>query len=89
LIVKSVPRDKIIVGKPLQTNDASSGWVTAYELSSWFDQAFVDVAGWHTGFSIFQWDNQRTSTDTAGTLKTASAIAYRYDFRASANGFPF
>jgi len=49
--------DMIVIGKPVETTDAGSGWVAASDLGSWFSQANSQL-GWNTGVMGWEWGIQ-------------------------------
>jgi len=48
-----IPFDAIVVGKPVGTSNAASGWVSASDLNEWFTQA--NSLGWNTGVMGWEW----------------------------------
>jgi len=54
-----IPLSAIVVGKPVQTSDANSGYVTPADLSTFFTQAAG--MGWNAGVMGWQWSSSNPS----------------------------
>ena len=52
--------NKLVVGKPLLTSDASNGYVDPTVLGQWFVEAQSNL-GWNAGVMTWQWHNQDIS----------------------------
>eukprot|EP01111_Echinosteliopsis_oligospora_P002305 TRINITY_DN1338_c0_g1_i1.p1 TRINITY_DN1338_c0_g1~~TRINITY_DN1338_c0_g1_i1.p1 ORF type:complete len:423 (-),score=148.70 TRINITY_DN1338_c0_g1_i1:21-1262(-) len=59
--VYGVDMNKIVVGKPVTTADASNGWVSGSDLHNFFNQAASDL-GWNAGVMGWVWNDQATCT---------------------------
>jgi len=57
-----IPLSKIVVGKPVNSNDAGGGYVTASSLHSIFTQAKSDL-GWDAGVMGWQWHDGTTNAN--------------------------
>lgn len=60
-----VPLNAMVVGKPLEANDASNGWVAAADLHTWFVQAQA-ATNWSAGVMCWSWD----ISDSAAWIQT-------------------
>ena len=49
-----IPLNKIVVGKPVQTSEASNGYVDPNTLHDWFVKANGDFS-WNTGVMGWEW----------------------------------
>jgi len=54
-----VPMNKIVVGKPVTSADASNGWLSGSQLNSFFAQAKSQF-GWNTGVMGWVWNDPGT-----------------------------
>lgn len=68
---RGVPLQKIVVGKPILTTDATNtGWVSQTDLGSFAAQAYRDY-GWYAGIAHWQYPSDKTGQaikDSAGPL---------------------
>lgn len=55
VVAGGVPGSAIVVGKPLLTADAGSGWVSGSDLGAWAARAGGDM-GWATGVFCWSWE---------------------------------
>jgi len=63
IIARGIPSNKIIVGKPITTGDASSiGFVDSVSLGQWAAQAYTQLK-WYGGLMFSQYKN-----DVKGTI---------------------
>jgi len=62
-----VPLSKIVVGKPVTSADAGSGWVSASTLHSWFQQAQSQL-GWKAGVMGWVWNDPTTLATWISTI---------------------
>jgi len=62
-----VPLSKIVVGKPVTTADAGSGYVPASSLHTWFQQANSQM-GWNAGVMGWVWNDPTTLQQWISTI---------------------
>eukprot|EP01113_Clastostelium_recurvatum_P033052 TRINITY_DN432_c0_g1_i1.p1 TRINITY_DN432_c0_g1~~TRINITY_DN432_c0_g1_i1.p1 ORF type:complete len:333 (+),score=61.64 TRINITY_DN432_c0_g1_i1:149-1000(+) len=55
-----IPLNKLVVGKPVLSNDAGGGYVSPSSLNSFFTQAKSDL-GWNAGVMGWQWHDVATN----------------------------
>ncbi|KAH8919212.1 glycoside hydrolase family 18 protein [Atractiella rhizophila] len=56
IVAKGVPADKLLIGKPASTGDASNGYVDPATLATCVQQA--KGKGWNAGLMVWQYPNQ-------------------------------
>jgi len=61
-----VPLSKIVVGKPVTSADAGSGYVSASSLHTWFQQA--SALGWNAGVMGWVWNDPATLQTWISTI---------------------
>jgi len=62
-----IPLEKIVVGKPVNSNDAGGGYVTPAALHSIFTQAKSDL-GWDAGVMGWEWHDATTNSNWIHTI---------------------
>jgi hypothetical protein len=58
-----VPSNKIILGKPATTIDASNGWMSAADLNKAIKDNYA-VSGWKAGIMLWQFTSDINGTFT-------------------------
>jgi len=67
LVDLGIPLNKIVVGKPVTNTSASSGFVEADSLHSFFLEAY-DQFRWNTGLSGWMWNDTTVLTNWVNTI---------------------
>jgi chitinase len=62
LYARGIPLNKIVIGKPVLTSDASNtGWVAASDLNAMFKQGQTQY-GWYAGLMVWQYPSDATGS---------------------------
>ena len=71
MAARGIPLQKIVVGKPILTTDATNtGWISQTDLGTYAAQAYKDY-GWYAGIAHWQYPSDKTGQaikDSAGPL---------------------
>ena len=67
IMSQGVPGSKIVVGKPVNSGDAGSGWISASTINSIFTQARNNL-NWNSGIMGWQWHDYNTNFNWIDTI---------------------
>jgi len=74
-----VPLNKILVGKPILTTDASNtGWVNQTDLGEWAAEAFSQY-GWFAGIGHWEYPSDTTGASIADAAGPLMALCAEYN----------